>query len=234
MDQTLPQRLWIFPLLLMRCASSLASVSAQGNKLEICLLPLEAGPCQDLIPRFHYDRSSQKCLEFGYGGCKGNANNFRSQELCERTCGNIQKVPPVCRLELSTYPCDKPNVQYFFNMSTITCEILKPGLCSMTKNVFPDEATCKAFCEPNKIPSYCSSPKDEGLCSANVTRYYFNTRNKACESFIYTGCGGNENNFYYLEDCERACRKASKKSKKRKEGSGYLPGRKPGFWKPLP
>lgn len=60
------------------------------------------------------------------------------------------EVPTVCRLELKTYPCDKPNVQYFFNLKTMTCEPLKPGLCSTTMNVFPDEDTCKDFCEPRK------------------------------------------------------------------------------------
>ncbi|CAO2602901.1 Tissue factor pathway inhibitor 2, partial [Lemmus lemmus] len=62
----------------------------------------------------------------------------------------------------------------------------------------------------HKVPSFCSSPKDEGLCSANLTRYYFNSRNKACETFTYTGCGGNENNFYYLDDCDHACAKGRK------------------------
>ncbi|XP_028725704.1 tissue factor pathway inhibitor 2 [Peromyscus leucopus] len=232
MDPATPLRLWLLLLLLVGSAPGLSSASAQGNNLEICLLPLDQGPCRALFLRFYYDRNEQTCRDFKYGGCLGNANNFHSQELCEYTCGNIEKVPRVCRLELKTYPCDKPNVQYFFNLKTMTCEPLKPGLCSTTMNVFPDEDTCKDFCEPRKLPSFCSSPKDEGLCSANVTRYYFNSRNKACETFTYTGCGGNENNFYYLDDCDRACIKAPKTSKKRKTGSGFRIRRKPRRWKP--
>ncbi|OBS63880.1 hypothetical protein A6R68_07580 [Neotoma lepida] len=224
MDPATPLRLWLLPLLLVGSALGLTSTSAQGSNLEICLLPLDQGPCRARIPKFYYDRKQQTCREFKYGGCLGNANNFHSQELCEYTCGNIEK--------LKTYPCNKPNVQYFFNLNTMACETLKPGLCSKTMNIFPDEDTCKDFCEPRKIPSFCSSPKDEGLCSANVTRYYFNSRNKACETFTYTGCGGNENNFYYLNDCDRACVKASKKSKKRKTGSGFRTRRKPRRWKP--
>ncbi|CAO2602899.1 Tissue factor pathway inhibitor 2 [Lemmus lemmus] len=61
-----------------------------GNNLEICLLPLETGPCRALISRFYYDRNQQRCRKFKYGGCLGNANNFQSRELCEHTCGNIE------------------------------------------------------------------------------------------------------------------------------------------------
>lgn len=227
MDPATFLRLWNLPLLLVGSALGLASISAQGNNLEICLLPLDVGPCKALIPKFYYDRDQQKCFRFKYGGCLGNANNFHSRELCEHTCGNIEKVPRVCRLAVRAYPCDKPNTEFFFNLNTMTCEPLSPGLCSRTMNVFPEEATCKSLCEPRKsIPSFCFSPKDEGLCSANVTRYYFNSRNKACETFTYTGCGGNENNFYYLDACDRTCVKALKKPKRRKIG-GFLPR----FWK---
>lgn len=61
-----------------------------GNNLEICLLPLERGPCRALIPRYYYDRNRQRCRKFKYGGCLGNANNFHSRDLCEHTCGNIE------------------------------------------------------------------------------------------------------------------------------------------------
>ncbi|XP_051033145.1 tissue factor pathway inhibitor 2 isoform X2 [Phodopus roborovskii] len=160
MDPAKPLPLFLLPLLLVGSTGGLASASAQGNNLEICLLPLEKGPCRALIPRFYYDRNQQTCREFKYGGCLGNANNFHSLELCEHTCGNIE------------------------------------------------------------IPSFCSSPRDEGLCAANVTRYYFNSRNKTCETFTYTGCGGNENNFYYLDDCDRVCIKGSKALPIQSSGKG--------------
>ncbi|CAO2602898.1 Tissue factor pathway inhibitor 2 [Lemmus lemmus] len=159
MDPAMPLGLWLLPLLLVGSACSFASASAQGNNLEICLLPLETGPCRALISRFYYDRNQQRCRKFKYGGCLGNANNFQSRELCEHTCGNIEKVPTVCRLELKTYPCDKPNVQYFFSLTTMTCEPLSPDLCSKTMNIFPDENTCKNFCEPRKSSIILLQPK---------------------------------------------------------------------------
>ncbi|XP_043365230.1 kappaPI-actitoxin-Ael3a-like isoform X2 [Dermochelys coriacea] len=62
---------------------------------EVCLLPPEEGPCRALIPRWYYDRYTQTCQEFSYGGCQGNANNFRSLERCEKSCWMIRTMPGV-------------------------------------------------------------------------------------------------------------------------------------------
>ncbi|CAM5093887.1 unnamed protein product [Eretmochelys imbricata] len=39
----------------------------------------------------YYDRYTQTCQEFTYGGCQGNANNFRSLESCEKSCWMIRR-----------------------------------------------------------------------------------------------------------------------------------------------
>jgi len=36
--------------------------------------------------RYYYDQSDDACKEFVYGGCRGNGNNFESQQACERAC----------------------------------------------------------------------------------------------------------------------------------------------------
>ncbi|KAF8774023.1 U-actitoxin-Avd3m like protein [Argiope bruennichi] len=59
-------------------------VGAQDNS--ICYLPPETGPCRGLFFRYYYDDSNGRCELFRYGGCRGNANNFRSREECEDTC----------------------------------------------------------------------------------------------------------------------------------------------------
>lgn len=83
--------------------------------------------------------------------------------ICFITSPFPPEVPPVCRLELQTYPCDKPNVQYFFNLRTMTCEALQPDLCSTTMNTFPDEETCKDFCEPSKSECF--------ICGASISSF---------------------------------------------------------------
>ena len=49
------------------------------------LSPLQ-GPCRASITRWYYDVTSGTCETFSYGGCRGNANNFRSPESCMRYC----------------------------------------------------------------------------------------------------------------------------------------------------
>ena len=56
---------------------------------EVCELPMTIGHCFAAIPRVYFDSSDGQCKEFIYGGCGGNANNFRNKEECEELCGGI-------------------------------------------------------------------------------------------------------------------------------------------------
>ena len=51
----------------------------------------------------------------------------------------------------------------------------------------------------------CTSPVAVGPCRAAIPRYFYNAERGECESFIYGGCNGNENNFEKAEDCEAMC-----------------------------
>uniref|UniRef100_G3THG9 Tissue factor pathway inhibitor n=1 Tax=Loxodonta africana TaxID=9785 RepID=G3THG9_LOXAF len=215
MEPAGPMGLLILPLLLLGTALRGAAQAPAGNNAEICLLPPDEGPCRARIPSYYYDRYTQSCHQFMYGGCEGNANNFETLAACDEACWRIEKVPKICRLEVSEKQCKESREEYFFNLSSMACEKFTSGGCQSNENWFPDEATCTEFCAPKrKCPSFCYSPKDEGLCSANVTRYYFNPRHKICEAFTYTGCGGNDNNFVSMQDCKQVCTKALKKKKK--------------------
>ncbi|XP_027974303.1 tissue factor pathway inhibitor 2 isoform X1 [Eumetopias jubatus] len=238
MDSTCLLRLLLLPLLLIGTALGNGAQEApgspappEGNKADICLLSPDVGPCRARIPSYYYDRYTQSCRMFFYGGCQGNANNFETLEDCNEACWRIEKVPKICRLEVSEGQCGARTGEYFFNLSSMTCEKFVSGGCHSNKNRFPDKDTCMGFCAPKKIPSYCHSPKDGGLCSANVTRYYFNPRHKACETFTYTGCGGNDNNFVNMEDCTHACIKAVRKQKNKKMPKIVFAHRRVKTWK---
>lgn len=51
-----------------------------------CHLSEAPGPCRGLLSRYYYDSKSQQCTHFFYGGCFGNANNFRSTAECQAKC----------------------------------------------------------------------------------------------------------------------------------------------------
>ncbi|XP_071815953.1 uncharacterized protein [Apostichopus japonicus] len=69
--------------------------------------------------------------------------------------------------------------------------------------IYPDDSCCPVCPEPAE--DLCSLAKESGLCLAYFPRYFFNSVSGQCEVFIYGGCGGNDNNFAKLEDCEDAC-----------------------------
>nr|XP_031289588.1 eppin-like isoform X1 [Camelus dromedarius] len=53
---------------------------------DICSMPTEPGPCMAFLHRWWYNKTSNMCSIFIYGGCKGNNNNFQSQAICENFC----------------------------------------------------------------------------------------------------------------------------------------------------
>ncbi|XP_074868090.1 kunitz-type serine protease inhibitor 1-like [Carettochelys insculpta] len=63
---------------------------ASGQQLPakwICKLPADPGPCEAHMTRYFYNWRTRRCESFIYGGCKGNKNNFKTEEECRRTCG---------------------------------------------------------------------------------------------------------------------------------------------------
>lgn len=51
-----------------------------------CFLPRDSGPCDSTETRFGYEPASNTCVQFRYGGCGGNLNNFKSLEKCTDIC----------------------------------------------------------------------------------------------------------------------------------------------------
>ncbi|KAF7257918.1 hypothetical protein EG68_04589 [Paragonimus skrjabini miyazakii] len=56
-------------------------------------------------------------------------------------------------------------------------------------------------------PIKCMLPIVPGNCMAYIPMYAFNPEKSKCESFVYGGCGGNENQFDTLEECADLCEK---------------------------
>ena len=63
-----------------------------------CTLPPETGPCRSHITRYYYNSKSRSCSRFTYGGCAGNANNFRTVKACRQICSARSK----CLLYIDT------------------------------------------------------------------------------------------------------------------------------------
>ncbi|KAL0884286.1 hypothetical protein ABMA27_016271 [Loxostege sticticalis] len=55
----------------------------------ICMEEPEQGPCRGLYQRWAFVAQKGMCVPFHYGGCRGNQNNFISQEDCLNTCSVV-------------------------------------------------------------------------------------------------------------------------------------------------
>lgn len=55
------------------------------------------------------------------------------------------------------------------------------------------------------VPLDCSLPKDVGPCRKADLSYYYDSEAKACQTFFYGGCHGNNNRFNSKEQCEQSC-----------------------------
>ncbi|KAM6912130.1 papilin [Xenentodon cancila] len=73
-----------------------------------CSLPRAAGSCTNWVSRYHFDIITSKCVQFWYGGCHGNSNNFMTRAECQRACPmptpSQQRPWPVSRTGESTLP----------------------------------------------------------------------------------------------------------------------------------
>ncbi|KAF1751519.1 hypothetical protein GCK72_018073 [Caenorhabditis remanei] len=54
----------------------------------------------------------------------------------------------------------------------------------------------------------CTQPKDSGTAcneSPAARSFYFDSRTKVCQPFLYSGCGGNDNRFATSKECRDSC-----------------------------
>uniref|UniRef100_R4G2P0 KP-Aca-6 n=1 Tax=Acanthophis wellsi TaxID=239747 RepID=R4G2P0_9SAUR len=56
------------------------------DRPHFCHLPHDTGPCKGMFPAFYYHPGHRTCLQFIYGGCRGNPNNFKTIDECKRIC----------------------------------------------------------------------------------------------------------------------------------------------------
>ena len=74
------------------------------------------------------------------------------------------------------------------------------------KNVFLVVAVSPTSTPPPSLPPECLLPEQVGRCSRTVERWRYDLSKKSCVFFVYSGCGGNANNFVSKAECQRTCK----------------------------
>ncbi len=196
-----PGRLWIFQITAVFEGGKEGPMGkAQGCRdrkpLEPCLctLPDDVGPCDAVVPRWYHEFETQECLEFDWGGCGGNANNFETEDDCDRTCGDPCSLPP------EVGDCDAVIPRWYHDSLTDTCRRFIWGGCGGNANNFETLAECRDGCGDR-----CTLPPEAGECTAAIPRWYHDAESGECREFVWGGCGGNANNFENEAECRGAC-----------------------------
>ncbi|XP_071834280.1 uncharacterized protein [Apostichopus japonicus] len=133
----------------------------QCRPTTVCQLPLEVGPCEALFQRWGF--GDGECVQFTYGGCLGNGNNFLSQADCEAACDSnpceniVCDIPlclvgytvdvggpgccPTCKLDCSTVLCAIPDCPIPAVREDECCPVCDNVIgidCSLVRCAFPD------------------------------------------------------------------------------------------------
>lgn len=206
----------------------LEEVKLSRNKV-ICALPKDAGSCFAVMPRWYFDAKAGKCFQFAYGGCMGNANNFHTHEDCKNTCPYDETVSTKnakedlkqnpCLLSPSSGPCKGQIPRYYFDLNDGQCKKFSYSGCVGNSNNFLTLQECRESCDNTTKPSdmsrsakviqadVCTLPSETGPCRAMHERWFFDHKSGNCATFIWGGCGGNDNKFMSEDDCIQKCKR---------------------------
>ncbi|KAL3875221.1 hypothetical protein ACJMK2_038145 [Sinanodonta woodiana] len=197
----------------------------------VCEQPNQPGPCYAYFQRWFYNRTSDSCEQFIYGGCQGNDNNFDTKEACVARCpsrtsssvllpvsGSVESTRnvPVCEQPKEEGTCKGYFPRWFYSRANDRCEQFIYGGCQGNDNNFDTKEACVARC-PSRASSnvilpvsggftpVCQLEPDMGPCRRSETKWHFDVATFSCKTFTYGGCLGNHNNFQTKEKCEEYC-----------------------------
>ncbi|KAG8141468.1 hypothetical protein E2320_007089, partial [Naja naja] len=116
-----------------------------------CKLPPKKGKCKKILERVYYDPEKETCLNFIYGGCDGNRNNFATIQDCFYKCKKFGKELPRlanrCRLNPKKGWCQKHSTRYYYDSKLHQCREFNYHGCGGNENNFSNYIDCVKACD---------------------------------------------------------------------------------------
>ncbi|XP_049871161.1 kunitz-type U19-barytoxin-Tl1a-like [Pectinophora gossypiella] len=137
-------------------------------------------------------------------------NTIPPPEVTRKQHHEPEVISKTCLLKPDKGPCRGNLKMFFFDPSAKSCAVFEWGGCQGNGNRFDTLTECTSTCLSGQgykrgAPKYCGLSFDYGWCFGAEHRYYYDRFWKVCKKTIYSGCGGNRNNFYNKEQCQRVC-----------------------------
>ncbi|XP_070503266.1 papilin isoform X4 [Chironomus tepperi] len=119
---------------------------------DVCSEPEDPGSCDEYVINYSYDRETQSCKAFYYGGCGGNGNRFETKAECESNCITKQdEETDICMLPVEAGSCDDSSVdpirRYYFDYSRGSCVAFAYSSCAGNLNNFESDESCIQYCQ---------------------------------------------------------------------------------------
>ncbi|XP_044232334.1 kunitz-type protease inhibitor 1-like [Thunnus albacares] len=180
-----------------------------------CLAPEKVGPCRASFPRWRYDAETGDCVQFVFGGCKSNDNNFLSKDECISACRGVTVTSERSIALPTTEVCGSACLPDQLVCSSSCCldrSLECDGVTHCSNG--SDENHCNKLnqtlsrllsIDVNERKARCTEPPRTGPCRASHTRWYYDPLDRKCQRFTFGGCDGNENNFETEEKCSKTC-----------------------------
>nr|XP_057913670.1 protein AMBP-like isoform X2 [Doryrhamphus excisus] len=107
-----------------------------------------------------------------------------------------------CTLPAETGPCFGMHQRFFYNSSSLSCQLFKYGGCLGNGNNFQTEKECLQRC---RIAAVCRLPLAAEACTGQPLTWSFDSNLGVCVPYKAGFCQTNGNKFYSKSECDEYC-----------------------------